>query len=94
MQTPKSSFCEWKGHATYYSFSDNGHVVSDRVWSYNNPTQPFEAVKGYLSFYASPWECFVDGEKVESQPGDFYGGWVTSDIEGIVKGRKGNLDPV
>ncbi|KAI0394529.1 hypothetical protein F5Y17DRAFT_427674 [Xylariaceae sp. FL0594] len=93
-RTSKSSFCEWKGHASYYSISDNGNVISDRVWSYNNPTPAFQAIKGYLSFYASPWECFVDGEKVEAQPGDFYGGWVTSDIEGIVKGRTGNFDPV
>ena len=52
------------------------------------------SIQGYLSMYASPWDCFVDGEKVETQPGDFYGGWVTSEIEGIVKGRNGNFDPV
>ena len=26
---------------------------------------------------------------MEPQPGDFYGGWVTSDIEGKVKGGPG-----
>ena len=31
----------------------------------------------------------MDGEKVEPQPGDFYGGWVTNDIEGRVKGGPG-----
>lgn len=100
-QTSHSSFCEWKGRATYYSItepsedgSNKGTVVSNRIWSYNSPTKPFETIKGYLSLYAGPWDCYVDGERVEPQPGDFYGGWVTSDIDGIVKGKHGNFDPV
>lgn len=72
----------------------DGKAVSNRIWSYDNPTCGFEPIKDYLSLYAGPWECFVDGEKVEAQPGDFYGGWVTGEIEGMVKGRAGNMDPV
>ncbi len=68
--------------------------MSNRIWSYERPGQTFDAIKGYVSFYVGPWDCFVDGEKVEAQPGDFYGGWITSDIDGIVKGRNGNWDPV
>jgi hypothetical protein len=68
--------------------------VDNRIWSYDDPSKGFEPIKGYLSFYAGPWDCFVDGEKVQPQPGDFYGGWVTSDIDGVVKGRTGNMDPV
>ncbi|OLN94070.1 hypothetical protein CCHL11_08847 [Colletotrichum chlorophyti] len=94
--TPRSTFCEWKGAAKYYSITAPGdsQVVLNRIWSYESPTQGFEAIKGYFSFYAGPWDCFVDGEAVQPQPGDFYGGWVTSDIEGIVKGAHGNWDPV
>lgn len=68
--------------------------MPNRIWSYDSPTNGFEPIKGYLSLYAGPWECWVDGEKVEAQPGDFYGGWVTSEIEGVVKGRTGNFDPI
>lgn len=93
-RTTRSSWCEWKGAATYYSIALPDGTVSNRIWSYNSPTSGFEPISGYLSFYAGPWDCFVDGERVEPQPGDFYGGWVTSEIEGIVKGRTGNLDPV
>lgn len=98
-RTGRSTWCEWKGAATYWQVAlgdaDKTAVVADRIWSYEKPTESFEPLRGYLSFYAGPpWECFVDGERVEAQPGDFYGGWVTSDIEGIVKGRQGNLDPV
>jgi uncharacterized protein (DUF427 family) len=91
-KTPHSSYCEWKGQATYYAVTNpaDGEVVRDRIWSYDRPTEGFEGIKGYLSFYAGPWECFVDGERVEAQPGDFYGGWMTSDIErSSVKGAPG-----
>lgn len=96
-KTSRRTYCEWKGAATYWSVTNPSapsETVANRVWSYERPTEGFEAIKDYLSFYADPWDCFVDGEKVEAQPGDFYGGWVTSDIGGIVKGRNGNWDPV
>ena len=95
-QTSHSSYCEWKGKARYHSIKQpsTGEIVSNRIWSYSRPSKSFEGIKDHLSFYAGPWDCYVDGEKVEPQPGDFYGGWVTSDIEGIVKGRHGNWDPI
>ena len=94
-KTSRTSMCEWKGKATYYEVtnpSNSNDVVKNRIWSYDSPTSGFKAIKGYLSFYAGPWDCYVDGEKVESQPGDFYGGWLTSDIEkSSVKGGPGTL---
>ena len=87
-----SSFCEWKGRATYWNIALPGtaEIVQNKAWSYESPTKGFEPIKGFLSLYANaPWECYVDGEKVEPQEGDFYGGWVTSDIEGKIKGGPG-----
>lgn len=80
--------------ATYYSISrtladKSTETIKDRIWSYNEPTESFKPIAGYLSFYAGPWDCYVDGELVTPQPGDFYGGWMTSDIEGKVKGGPG-----
>jgi hypothetical protein len=34
-------------------------------------------------------ECYVDDERVTAQEGDFYGGWLTSDVEGPFKGGPG-----
>lgn len=93
-ETGRRSYCEWKGVATYHSIELAGETVSNRIWSYENPTKGFEPIKGYLSLYAGPWNCFVNKELVQRQPGDFYGGWVTKEITGIVKGNMGNLDPV
>ncbi len=89
----KTSLCEWKGTATYWALklNDTNEEVKGKIWSYDSPTQPFKDIKGYVSFYASsvPWECFVDDEKVAPQPGDFYGGWSTSELEGVQKGGPG-----
>lgn len=37
--------------------------------------------------YPDPFECFINGERVNPQPGGFYGGWITSEIVGPVKGE-------
>ncbi|KAF8859893.1 DUF427-domain-containing protein, partial [Acephala macrosclerotiorum] len=72
-KTPKSTYCEWKGYATYYSITspDIKETIKDRIWSYDSPNEKYKDLKGYLSFYAGPWECYVDGELVKPQPGDF-----------------------
>jgi hypothetical protein len=50
------------------------------------------ALKDHLAFYPGMVdECWVDEERVVPQPGDFYGGWITSDIKGPFKGPPGTL---
>ncbi|KAG8984204.1 hypothetical protein FRB93_006692 [Tulasnella sp. JGI-2019a] len=88
-ENTKHTFCEWKGAASYYDFSSGSSNVNSRIWTYKNPSDGFKITKDHLAFYASPWQCFVDGELVQAQPGNFYGGWMTSDIDGGKKGVKG-----
>ena len=84
------TMCEWKGRASYFNVTlPSTETVPRRVWAYLNPTPQFKPIAGYYSFYASPFECYVDGEKVDPQPGNFYGGWKTSWIEGAIKGAPG-----
>jgi uncharacterized protein (DUF427 family) len=87
-----ASFCEWKGRARYYDVSTEGRAEERAAWFYPDPTLPFKALKDYVAFYPSRMDaCWVDGEKVEAQPGDFYGGWITPEIVGPFKGRPGTL---
>lgn len=91
-KTSRKTYCEWKGSATYFSITSPvaaNTTVENRAWTYESPTPSFRAIKDYVSFYEGPWECYVDGERVQAQPGDFYGGWVTSEIQGKVKGGPG-----
>jgi uncharacterized protein (DUF427 family) len=82
------TFCEFKGQANYLSLKVDDRNSENAGWYYANPAAAFAAIRNYISFYASRVDiCFIDGERVQAQPGDFYGGWITSDIEGPFKGN-------
>jgi uncharacterized protein (DUF427 family) len=85
------SFCEWKGAASYFDVLVGGEVLEDAAWSYPNPSAGFVSLRDHIAFYARPFDlCAVDGETVTPQPGDFYGGWVTSHVAGPFKGVPGS----
>lgn len=85
-----SSHCEWKGAAAYWSVQcDDGSVLEHAAWSYPAPSAEFAAIAGWFSFYPALLACEVDGERVLPQPGGFYGGWLTREIVGPVKGEPG-----
>lgn len=86
----RSSFCEWKGHARYWSVRGGGKTIADAAWSYPQPTTAFVPMRDYVAVYAGPMDaCFVDDERVTPQPGGFYGGWVTANLIGPFKGAPG-----
>ncbi|MCB9595194.1 MAG: DUF427 domain-containing protein [Sandaracinaceae bacterium] len=83
------SRCEWKGDATFWDATAGGLHVARGAWSYEHPFGDFAAVRGHLAFYASRFDCFVDGERARPQLGGFYGGWVTPELVGPFKGDPG-----
>lgn len=86
-----SSFCEWKGNASYWDVVIDGEVLPGVGWSYPSPTRAFAILKDHIAFYAAPFDrCSVDGETVLPQPGGFYGGWITSAFAGPFKGVPGS----
>ncbi len=88
--TAHSSFCEWKGQAAYYTVRVGDKNAVNSAWYYPDPTPAFAAIKDSVAFYPSRMDaCFVDGERVQAQPGDFYGGWITQNIVGPFKGDLG-----
>ena len=88
-----STICEWKGMASYFDvIGGDGRRITRAAWAYPNPAPGFEAIRNAVAFYPGAMdECTVDGELVEAQEGDFYGGWITSDIVGPFKGSPGTL---
>lgn len=89
-RTPRRTFCEFKGAASYWTVSVGDKTAPDCGWSYESPAPGFEPMAGYIAFYASRMDaCYVGDEQVQPQPGDFYGGWITSDIVGPFKGGAG-----
>ncbi len=89
--SPRQTFCEWKGQGAYYSVVVGDKRLEDVAWYYPTPTPAFAAIAHYVAFYPAPMDaCYVDGERVQPQPGNFYGGWITSDIVGPFKGIPGS----
>jgi len=85
-----ATFCEWKGAARYYDISTDERREPRAAWFYPDPIPAYAGIRGYVAFYPSLMDaCWVDGEKVRAQEGDFYGGWITSDIVGPFKGGPG-----
>jgi uncharacterized protein (DUF427 family) len=90
-KSDRQTFCEWKGAGSYYSVVVGDQILTDVGWYYAQPTPAFKAIENYVAFYAAPMDaCYVAGEKVIPQPGNFYGGWITQDIAGPFKGEPGS----
>jgi len=90
--TSRHTFCEWKGQASYYTIQVGEKRAPNAAWYYPHPTHPYEALANYVAFYPGKMDaCYVDGEQVQAQPGDFYGGWITHEIVGPFKGGAGTM---
>ena len=88
--SPRSTLCEFKGRAVYHSLDVNGRHALNVAWSYPETVRGFETIRGHLAFYPGRVDaCYVDDEPVQAQEGDFYGGWITSEIVGPFKGPAG-----
>lgn len=86
------SFCEWKGRAIYFDVRIGNKIVNNAAWAYTNPTAKFVSLKDHLAFYAHLMDaCYVGDELATPQPGNFYGGWVTSQVVGPFKGGPGSM---
>lgn len=87
----RGTWCEWKGAARYFDAVIDGDVVARTIgWSYPDPSPGYVALKDYVSFYPGRVDkAWLGDERVEAQAGDFYGGWITSDLVGPFKGPPG-----
>lgn len=84
------SWCEWKGEASYFDLVAGGVSSPSAAWSYHVPSPAFGPIAGFVAIYAGRVDrVMLDGEEVRPQPGDFYGGWITSRVTGPFKGDPG-----
>ncbi len=79
----RTTFCEWKGVANYFDLCVGEERVAEVAWYYREPNRGFESIQNFVAFYPGRVdECLVGGEHARPEPRPFYGGWITSDIEG------------
>ena len=85
-----SSLCEWKGVARYFDVLAGSVTAPRAAWAYDHPTARFADLAGHVAFYAGQLdEAWVGNARVIPQPGNFYGGWVTPNLDGRIKGAPG-----
>ena len=90
VSVPGRSICEWKGAAAYYDLVSGDTRAVRAAWGYPSPVSDFAALKDHVAIYPAALDAAtVDGLPVTPQPGDFYGGWVTPNLDGTVKGGPG-----
>lgn len=83
----QTTYCEWKGTATYWALQRK--LDEPVAWCYARPRARFEKIKGHIAFYPGRVDCYLGEELARTQPGRFYGGWITSDVVGPFKGEPG-----
>jgi uncharacterized protein (DUF427 family) len=85
--TARQTACEFKGEASYFRIAAGVRSRTDAAWTYPAPLPGYESIAGHVAFYPGRVdEAWVDGERVMPQAGDFYGGWITSEVTGPFKG--------
>jgi uncharacterized protein (DUF427 family) len=88
----RRTFCEFKGVASYLDVVAADRREPDAAWTYPDPVAGYEQLAGHVAFYPSRMDaCLLGDERVLAQEGDFYGGWVTREITGPMKGGPGTL---
>jgi uncharacterized protein (DUF427 family) len=89
--------CEWKGVAAYADIvvpcpGEPAATVERAAWTYPDPLPAFAPLVGHWAFYAQQLDaCWIDDERVTSNEGNFYGGWITANVTGPFKGAPGTL---
>jgi uncharacterized protein (DUF427 family) len=86
-----TTYCEWKGRASYFDVAAGHRVAARAAWTYRKPKPGYEQLRDYVSFYPGRVDaCYLGDELVRPQPGSFYGGWITDEIVGPFKGERGS----
>lgn len=84
------SHCEWKGVAVHLDVVVAGHVAPEAAWTYPDPYPEFERLRSWIAFHPARLDaCWLGDAKAVAQPGGYYGGWVTPDLAGPIKGGPG-----
>ena len=89
-RSERTTFCEWKGLARYWSVRVGNLLVDAAAWSYPEPDAGYEAIRNHVAFHAGKVDaCYVGEHRATPQRGEYYGGWITPGIVGPFKGDPG-----
>jgi uncharacterized protein (DUF427 family) len=59
--TDTSTTCPFKGEASYWSVGSDGEVVADVAWSYEEPIEAADPIRGHVAFFDERVDVVLDG---------------------------------
>lgn len=81
-----TSVCEWKGVAQTITVAGQANAA----WRYVRMFEAYAELHEWIAFYPGKLTCLFGDQPVAPQPGGFYGGWVTANLAGPIKGEPGS----
>jgi uncharacterized protein (DUF427 family) len=60
--SPTSTYCPYKGDASYYNIAGPDGIVEDAIWTYEHPYAAVAAIAGHVAFYADRVQITETGE--------------------------------
>src|SRR3954451_19440385 len=64
----RTSYCPYKGRASYWSVEAGGRLRQDLAWSYEDPRAEVSPIAGRVAFWDERVDVYVDGE-LRASPG-------------------------
>jgi uncharacterized protein (DUF427 family) len=64
----RTSYCPYKGRASYWSVEAGGRLRQDIAWSYEQPRPEVSPIAGYVAFWDERVDVYLDGE-LRGRPG-------------------------
>ena len=61
-KTAQVTHCPYRGNAAYWTVSVGGTVAENAAWSYDEPYEEGEPIRGYISFYPDRVSAIYDGD--------------------------------
>ncbi len=58
-----STYCPFKGDASYYHVTAGGDTVADAIWTYEQPYPAVAAIVGHVAFYPNKADISVDADQ-------------------------------
>ena len=59
--TDHSSYCPYKGEASYYSIPVGGERSANAIWEYRDPYPPVAQIRGHVAFYPDRVDAISEG---------------------------------
>jgi uncharacterized protein (DUF427 family) len=69
-RTARTTHCPYKGDASYYTLTMDGHIAENAVWTYETPYPAMDAIKDRLAFYPNVVEVALSGERHGETPAE------------------------